>query len=88
MMRTQSFFLKQFAFNKTRKTISLSFDGSFPSCVLIKSEYTGKTLEFRPVQPGHPAFDEDGWDGEQCVYAPVFPEFCPNVKTVTLYHGG
>ncbi len=71
---------------KTTRLLCASeyFAGGFPREIDVVSHYTGTVVKFKPVQPGHPEWDEDGWDGEQCVYAPV--ENVPNVKTLTVYH--
>jgi hypothetical protein len=55
-------------FNKDRKTLLLSHThtGRFPKELLLKSHITGKE-----IQPDHPDYDEDGWDGEQAVYEPT-----------------
>ena len=45
--------------------------GMFPRDVFIESHHTGNTVLFSPVQPGDPLWDQDGWDGEQCIYRPV-----------------
>lgn len=72
-------------YNKVRKTLSLGVSGGrFPVEVSVHSHHTNRTIRFVRVQPGHPAWDEDGWDGEQQVYAPVAA--LPNVETLTLYH--
>ena len=74
-------------FNKTSKRLyctSTVFDRSFPKEIDVTSNHTNKVVKFKPVQPGHPDWDEDGWDGEMCVYAPV--ELLPNVKTLTVFH--
>lgn len=71
-------------FDKDRKALAFAHAGArFPGEVMIRSHHTKRTVRFVPVQPGHPAWDEDGWDGEQQVYAPVVP--LPNVATLTLY---
>ena len=44
------------------------FGRNFPQQIVVKSHHTGRELIFAPVQPGHPMFDEDGWDGEQAIY--------------------
>lgn len=54
-----------------RRTLVVSseaFAGSFPRRVEIESHYTGRVVTFVPVGPGDSRWDEDGWDGEQCVY--------------------
>jgi len=54
-----------------------------PHEVFVKSHHTGRTVLFRAVAPDHPLYDEDQWDGEQQVYAPV--EDIKNVKCLVIY---
>ena len=42
----------------------------YPSLFFVRSHFTNKILEFRPLQPGDPLYDEDQWDGEMQVYRP------------------
>lgn len=44
------------------------FAGAFPDKVLVTSHHTGREIMFLPINPDHPLFDEDGWDGEQQIY--------------------
>lgn len=55
-----------------------------PNAIRIRSHHTGRTVLFRPVEPGDPLFDEDQWDGEQQVYRPVEPT--NNAKVLVIYH--
>ena len=55
-----------------------------PSAIRIRSHHTGRTVLFRPVEPGDPLFDEDGYDGEQMFYRPVEPT--NNAKVLMIYH--
>ena len=50
----------------------------------IKSETTGKLITCKPLTPDHPKYDEDGWDGEQWVYAPT--EKLGTLDTVTIFN--
>lgn len=59
-------------YDKTRKVLKLSSEYfGMPPSFFVKSHITGKSVMFVPVKPGDPLFDEDGWDGEQCIYRPV-----------------
>lgn len=55
-----------------------------PNAIRIRSHHTGRVVLFRPVQPGHPMWDEDGYDGEQMVYEPMDP--VNNVKVLVIYN--
>lgn len=50
----------------------------------VRSHHTGKIVKFVAVQPGDSLFDEDGWDGEQCVYRPV--DDIPNVDHMIIFN--
>ena len=45
-----------------------------PRTVAVLSEHTGKTVQFVPIGPEDPLYDEDGWDGERKIYYPVEPQ--------------
>lgn len=55
-----------------------------PSEFWVRSHHTGKIVKFVAVQPGDSLFDEDGWDGEQCVYRPTVD--VPNVDYMVIYN--
>ncbi len=72
-------------FNKERKVLKLSSEYfGMPQTFWVKSHHTGKVIRFIPVQPGDALFDEDGWDGEQCIYRPVGK--VPNVDHMVIYN--
>jgi hypothetical protein len=63
--------LEYFKWDMERCKLSIGsshFNDRFPSLLHVKSHITGKVAVFVPVQPGDKFFDEDQWDGEQCVY--------------------
>lgn len=67
----QTISLLDCTWNKNQRklyTYSEIFGGGFPRVFQVNSPYTGRTVEFRPIGPKHPLFDEDGWDGELAVY--------------------
>lgn len=79
--------LKHCSFDRARRAISVpseAFAGGLPNAIRVYSSHTGRTILFRPVQPGNPHFDEDQWDGMQMVYAPV--EDLPRVEVLVVYH--
>jgi len=72
-------------FKKETKTLLLSsmHTGRFPPALLLKSHKTGKDVLFTHIQPDHPDYCEDGWDGEQAVYEPNIQ--IPNVKKLVIH---
>jgi hypothetical protein len=77
----------EFAFDKSAKTLrgfSESFGGGFPTTFRVKSNHTGKVVEFKHIGPEHPRFDPDHWDGEQAIYEPVEPQH--NVALCVITH--
>ena len=51
--------------------VSSTLTSGFPNTVLVKSEKTGRVIEFEvDVQAG---IDNEFWDGEMCEYVPVEP---------------
>ena len=75
-------------FNKDRKTLSRSteyLDGkSVWSKIFIKSNFTGKEVEFVRMAYEHPLHDPDGWDGEIIAYIPS--QEIPNVRALFVSH--
>lgn len=59
-------------FNKERKVLKLASEYfGMPREFYVKSNHTGKSVCFVAVGPGDALWDEDGWDGEQCIYRPT-----------------
>ena len=72
-------------YNKTRKSLTLPSDYyGKPSKFYVRSHHSNKKVLFTAVQPGDPMWDEDGWDGEQCIYRPTTP--LPNVEYMCIYN--
>jgi hypothetical protein len=72
-------------YRKEQKYLSLPSEYfGMPSEFYVKSHHTGKCVRFVCVQPGHPLFDEDQYDGEQQVYVPV--EHIKNVDHMVIYN--
>jgi hypothetical protein len=72
-------------YDKQRKVLTLSSRViGMPHTFHVRSHYTGKIVMFVAVQPGDSLFDEDGWDGEQCVYRPSVA--VPNVDHMVIYN--
>lgn len=59
------------------------FGWKYPQAIDVFSNKTGKTVSFHPVKQGHPLWDEDGWDGEQCIYVPIVD--LPKCKTLIVH---
>lgn len=58
--------------DRARRVLHLTSEHvGMPAEVLITSHHTGRGVIFRPVQPGDDLWDQDGWDGEQCIYRPT-----------------
>ena len=86
-MNVQTISLKHCEFRKESKTLAVAseiFGGCFPSVFRVRSVHTSRVVTFRPVGENHPAFDQDQWDGEQMVYAPIEP--VSTVDTMVVYH--
>lgn len=72
-------------FDKQRKVLKLASEYfGMPEEFVVRSHHTGKHVRFVSVKPGDPLFDEDGWDGEQCVYRPVLAT--TNVDHMVIYN--
>ena len=54
--------------------------------MFVESNITHRVVRFVPIQPSHPMYNEDGWDGEQAVYEPAFGEAKTNAKVLVLHH--
>lgn len=70
-MKTVCLALCEFEKDSKKLLLSHTHTGRFPSELLLKSHKTGAEILFKPVRPGDPLWDEDGWDGEQCIYRPT-----------------
>ena len=71
--------------DKNRKVLKLASEYmGMPREFYVKSNHTGKTVRFTAVGPEDVLWDQDGWDGEQCVYRPV--GVVPNVDHMVIYH--
>jgi hypothetical protein len=55
-----------------------------PAKLRVRSHKTGRSVMFHVVEPGDRLYDEDGWDGEMCVYRPA--EADTPVKYLVIYH--
>lgn len=72
-------------YDKKRKVLKLASEYiGMPRSLFIKSNHTGKVVEFFSIGMSDPLFDEDGWDGEMAIYRPV--EFVQNVDHLVIYH--
>jgi hypothetical protein len=72
-------------FDKQRRVLKLASEFiGMPRTLYIESHHTGKKVMFVTVQSGDSLFDEDGWDGEQCIYRPA--DFSVNIDHLVIYH--
>lgn len=72
-------------YDKNRKVLKLASEYmGMPSQFYVISHKTGKEFRFVAVGPEDKLFDEDGWDGEQCIYRPVGD--CPTVDHMVIYN--
>lgn len=59
-------------YNKERRVLKLSSEYiGMPSQFFVRSHVTGKDVRFVVVDENDVLFDQDGWDGEMCIYRPV-----------------
>lgn len=64
--------LSKCEYDKKRKVLTLASEHfGMPKEFFVKSHKTGKEIRFTAVGEYDVLFDEDGWDGECCVYRPV-----------------
>ena len=66
----------QCKFDKNTSTMfidAMHLGDIFPRQIEIESVHTGRIVKFERIKPGHPRFDEDGWDGEMALYEPCEP---------------
>lgn len=72
-------------FDKNRKVLKLASEYfGMPNEFFVESHHSGKSVRFTMIGPEDKLFDQDGWDGEQCIYRPVGN--VPNVDHMVIYH--
>lgn len=72
-------------YDKSRKVLKLASEYfGMPAEFFVKSHHTGKEVRFKAVDEHDVLFDQDGWDGEQCIYRPI--GHVPNVDHMVIYH--
>ena len=72
-------------YDKTKKALyafAEDVGGTLRGEFRITSHHTGEIITFRHIQPSHPLYDEDGWDGEMAVFEPTVP--VPNVHILFI----
>lgn len=75
----------QCQYDKARRVLTLESKViGMPQTLHVRSHHTGKIVKFTAVQPGDRLFDEDGWDGEQCIYRPTVA--VPNIDHMVIYN--
>jgi hypothetical protein len=73
-------------YDKSRKVLKLVSEYiGMPRQFFVKSHHTGKEVRFVAVGPEDKLFNEDGWDGEMCVYRPAGGNV-PGVDHLVIYH--
>jgi hypothetical protein len=71
-------------YDKQRKVLTLSANYiGMPRQFFVRSHHTGREVRFVAVGPEDRLFDEDGWDGEQCIYRPT--STATNVDYMVIY---
>lgn len=72
-------------YDKDRRVLLLASEYiGMPKEFIVESYYTGREVHFVSVGPEDPLWDQDGWDGEQCIYRPT--EDIPRVDHLVIYH--
>lgn len=77
--------LSKCEYDKTHRVLKLASEYfGMPLTFFVRSHHTGKVVRFVPVTPEDVLFDEDGWDGEMCIYRPV--GHVPGVDHMYIYN--
>jgi hypothetical protein len=77
--------LQRCEYDRTRKVLKLASEYfGMPSEFFVRSHHTGKEVRFVVVGEHDILFDQDGWDGEQCIYRPVGN--VPGVDHMVIYN--
>ncbi len=77
--------LKYCEFDKNRRVLKLASEFfGMPGEFFVRSHHTGKEVRFTVVNQHDKLFDQDGWDGEMCIYRPVGN--VPNVDHMVIYN--
>jgi hypothetical protein len=77
--------LSKCEYDRKRRVLTLASEFiGMPSEFYVRSHHTGKTVRFTVVNEYDVLFDQDGWDGEQCVYRPVGD--IPKVDHLVIYN--
>lgn len=79
--------LRHCEFDSKRKVLKLASEYfGMPREFFVESHHTGRVVRFAAIGPSDVLYDEDGWDGEQQIYRPVFSEDRTNVDHLVIYH--
>jgi len=77
--------LEECEYDKERKVLKLASEYiGMPREFFVRSHHTGKEVRFTAVNEHDVLFDQDGWDGEQCIYRPVGN--VPGVDYMVIYN--
>lgn len=77
--------LKVCEYDRRRRVLKLASEFfGMPRQFFVESHHTGVVVRFTVVSEHDVLFDQDGWDGEMCVYRPV--GIVPGVDHMIIYH--
>ena len=77
--------LKLCEYDKKRKVLKLASEYlGMPREFFVRSHHTDKEVRFVAIGPEDKLYNEDGWDGEQCIYRPIGN--VPNVDYMVIYN--
>ena len=84
MAQIQTVDLSQCQYDKASKVLKMSSEFiGMPAQFFMFSHHTGKTVRFVAIDCYDTLYDEDGWDGEMCIYRPM--GHVPNVDHLIIY---
>lgn len=73
-------------YDKVKKVLYLASGkiGGMPNQFMVHSDRTGKEFRFDRIGEYDLLYDQDGWDGEMCIYRPT--SFCDTVDHLIVYN--
>jgi hypothetical protein len=85
MANIQTVDLSQCFYDRKNKVLKMKSEFiGMPAQLFMFSHHTGKTVRFVAIDCYDVLYDEDGWDGEQCIYRPMGN--VPNVDHLVIYN--
>jgi len=86
-LEMQTVYLDRCEYDKERKVLKLGSEViGMPREFMVRSHITGKEVRFVAIGPEDVLFDQDGWDGEQCIYRPTSIETIDTVNYMVIYN--